>query len=66
MILAVVGGVVVGLLFIGGLIAIVLRLPPSTGGLEPHSMGGDWWQNDSSSGGGHSGGGHGGGDGGGH
>lgn len=55
-----VAGVVVGLLLIGGLIAIVLRLPPSKGRLEPHSMGGDWWQNDSSNSGGH-GGGHGGG-----
>jgi hypothetical protein len=59
-ILAVVAGVVVGLLLIGGLIAIVLRLPSSKGRLEPHSMGGDWWQNDDSNSGG-LGGGHGGG-----
>jgi hypothetical protein len=60
MILAVVAGIVVGLLLIGGLIAIVLRLPPSKGDLEPHPMGGDWWQNDGSgndgSDGGHGGG----------
>jgi hypothetical protein len=59
-ILAFAAGIVVGLLLIGGLIAIVLRLPPSKGRLEPHSMGGDWWQNDNSNGDG-SGGGHGGG-----
>jgi hypothetical protein len=59
-ILAIVAGIVFGLLLIGGLIAIVLRLPPSKGRLEPHSMGGDWWQNDGSNSSDH-GGGHGGG-----
>jgi hypothetical protein len=59
-ILAVVAGIVVGVLLIGGLIAIILRLPPSNGRLEPHSFGGDWWQNDDSNSGG-LGGGHGGG-----
>jgi len=58
MILAIVVGVVVGLLLVGGLIAILLRLPPSEGRLEPHSMGSDWWQNDDSNSGGHHGGGH--------
>jgi len=55
-ILAVVAGIIAGVLLIGGLIAIILRLPPSKGRLEPHSMGGDWWQNDGSNSDGHSGG----------
>jgi hypothetical protein len=59
-ILAVVAGIVVGVLLIGGLIAIILRSPPSKGRLEPHSLGSDWWQNDDSNSGG-VGGGHGGG-----
>jgi hypothetical protein len=58
--LAIIGGVVVGVGLIVAMIAIVLRLPASKGGLEPHSMGGDWWQNDGSgsdgAGGGHGGG----------
>lgn len=44
----VIAGVVVGLLLTGGLFWILTRMPPSKDRLEPHSMGGDWWQNDSS------------------
>jgi len=50
-------GVVVGVGFLLGVVAIVLKMPPSKNRLEPHSSGGDWWQNDGSEGGGGSGGG---------
>ncbi len=45
------GGAVVGVGFIIGVLAIILRMPPSKNRLEPHTHGGDWWQNDSSGGG---------------